>query len=128
MNKGLEVIEARWLFNLKPEQIDVIVHPQSIVHSIVQFQDGSMKSQMGLPDMKLPIQYALGYPKRLKADYPRFNFLNYPSLTFEQPDRSTFRNLDLAFEAMRKGGTMPCILNAANEVAVAAFLTTASDF
>jgi 1-deoxy-D-xylulose-5-phosphate reductoisomerase len=122
MNKGLEVIEARWLFNLKPEQIDVIVHPQSIVHSIVQFQDGSMKAQMGLPDMKLPIQYALGYPKRLKADYPRFNFLNYPALTFEQPDRETFRNLDLAFEAMRKGGTMPCILNAANEVAVAAFL------
>ena len=122
MNKGLEVIEARWLFNLKPEQIDVIVHPQSIIHSIVQFQDGSMKAQMGLPDMKLPIQYALGYPKRLKADYPRFNFLNYPALTFEQPDRETFRNLDLAFEAMRKGGTMPCILNAANEVAVAAFL------
>ena len=122
MNKGLEVIEARWLFNLKPEQIDVIVHPQSIVHSIVQFQDGSMKAQMGLPDMKLPIQYALGYPKRLKADYPRFNFLNYPSLTFEQPDRSTFRNLDLAYESMKKGGTMPCILNAANEVAVAAFL------
>jgi 1-deoxy-D-xylulose-5-phosphate reductoisomerase len=122
MNKGLEVIEARWLFNLKPEQIDVIVHPQSIVHSIVQFQDGSMKAQMGLPDMKLPIQYALGYPKRLKADYPRFNFLNYPALTFEQPDRATFRNLDLAYEAMKKGGTMPCILNAANEVAVAAFL------
>ena len=122
MNKGLEVIEARWLFNLKAEQIDVIVHPQSIIHSIVQFQDGSMKAQMGLPDMKLPIQYALGYPKRLKADYPRFNFLNYPSLTFEQPDRSTFRNLDLAYEAMKKGGTMPCILNAANEVAVAAFL------
>jgi 1-deoxy-D-xylulose-5-phosphate reductoisomerase len=128
MNKGLEVIEARWLFNLKPEQIDVIVHPQSIVHSIVQFQDGSMKAQMGLPDMKLPIQYALGYPKRLKADYPRFNFLNYPSLTFEQPDRSTFRNLDLAYEAMKKGGTMPCILNAANEVAVAAFLNNRIGF
>lgn len=122
MNKGLEVIEARWLFNLKPEQIDVIVHPQSIIHSLVQFQDGSMKAQMGLPDMKLPIQYALGYPKRLKSDFPRFNFLDYPSLTFEQPDRSTFRNLDLAYEAMQKGGTMPCILNAANEVAVAAFL------
>lgn len=122
MNKGLEVIEARWLFQLKPEQIDVIVHPQSIIHSIVQFQDGSMKAQMGLPDMKLPIQYALGYPKRLKSDFPRFNFLNYPALTFEQVDRETFRNLDLAYEAMRKGGTMPCILNAANEVAVAAFL------
>ena len=122
MNKGLEVIEARWLFNLKPEQIDVIVHPQSIIHSLVQFQDGSMKAQMGLPDMKLPIQYALGYPKRLKSDFPRFNFLDYPALTFEQPDRSTFRNLDLAYEAMQKGGTMPCILNAANEVAVAAFL------
>ncbi|MFM2285065.1 MAG: hypothetical protein RLZZ543_562 [Bacteroidota bacterium] len=122
MNKGLEVIEARWLFQLKPEQIDVIVHPQSIIHSIVQFQDGSMKAQMGLPDMKLPIQYALGYPKRLKSDFPRFNFLNYPALTFEQADRETFRNLDLAYEAMRKGGTMPCILNAANEVAVAAFL------
>jgi 1-deoxy-D-xylulose-5-phosphate reductoisomerase len=122
MNKGLEVIEARWLFNLKPEQIDVIVHPQSIIHSLVQFQDGSMKAQMGLPDMKLPIQYALGYPKRLKSDFPRFNFMDYPSLTFEQPDRSTFRNLDLAYDAMQKGGTMPCILNAANEVAVAAFL------
>ncbi len=122
MNKGLEVIEARWLFNLQADQIDVIVHPQSIIHSIVQFQDGSMKAQMGLPDMKLPIQYALGYPKRMKSDFPRFNFLNYPTLSFEQPDRETFRNLDLAFEAMKKGGSMPCILNAANEVAVAAFL------
>jgi 1-deoxy-D-xylulose-5-phosphate reductoisomerase len=122
MNKGLEVIEARWLFNLKPEQIDVVVHPQSIVHSIVQMSDGSMKAQMGLPDMKLPIQYALTYPKRLQTDFPRFDFLNYPALTFEQPDRETFRNLDLAFEAMHTGGTAPCILNAANEVAVDAFL------
>jgi len=122
MNKGLEVIEARWLFNLKPEQIDVVVHPQSIVHSIVQMSDGSMKAQMGLPDMKLPIQYALTYPKRLQTDFPRFDFINYPALTFEQPDRETFRNLDLAFEAMRMGGTAPCILNAANEVAVDAFL------
>jgi 1-deoxy-D-xylulose-5-phosphate reductoisomerase len=122
MNKGLEVIEARWLFNLKPEQIDVIVHPQSIVHSIVQMSDGSMKAQMGLPDMKLPIQYALTYPRRLQTDFPRFDFLNYPALTFEQPDRSTFRNLDLAFEAMHIGGTAPCILNAANEIAVEAFL------
>lgn len=122
MNKGLEVIEARWLFNLKPEQIDVIVHPQSIVHSIVQMTDGSMKAQMGLPDMKLPIQYALTYPRRLQTDFPRFDFLNYPALTFEQPDRSTFRNLDLAFEAMHIGGTAPCILNAANEIAVEAFL------
>jgi 1-deoxy-D-xylulose-5-phosphate reductoisomerase len=122
MNKGLEVIEAKWLFNLKPEQIDVIVHPQSIVHSIVQFEDGSMKAQMGLPDMKLPIQFALGYPNRLKSDFPRFNFLNYPQLTFEQPDSQTFRNLALAFEAMKMGGNMPCILNAANEIAVDAFL------
>lgn len=122
MNKGLEVIEARWLFNLKPEQIDVIVHPQSIIHSIVQFTDGSMKAQMGLPDMKLPIQYALTYPKRLQTDFPRFDFLKYPSLTFEAPDRKTFRNLDLAFEAMHRGGNMPCILNAANEIAVEAFL------
>ena len=122
MNKGLEVIEAKWLFNLKSDQIDVIVHPQSIIHSIVQFTDGSMKAQMGLPDMKLPIQYAIGYPKRMKSDFPRFNFLNYPALTFEQADTKTFRNLELAFTAMRQGGNMPCILNAANEVAVAAFL------
>lgn len=122
MNKGLEMIEAKWLFGLDPHQIDVIVHPQSIIHSIVQFEDGSMKAQMGLPDMKLPIQYALGFPKRLKADFPRFNFINYPSLTFEQPDTETFRNLALAIEAMKTGGNMPCIINAANEVAVAAFL------
>jgi 1-deoxy-D-xylulose-5-phosphate reductoisomerase len=122
MNKGLEVIEAKWLFGLKADQIDVIVHPQSIVHSIVQFEDGSMKAQMGLPDMKLPIQFALGFPERLRSDFPRFNFMHHPSLTFEQPDRDTFRNLALAFEALEKGGNMPCILNAANEVAVDAFL------
>jgi 1-deoxy-D-xylulose-5-phosphate reductoisomerase len=122
MNKGLEVIEAKWLFNLKPEQIDVIVHPQSIIHSIVQFEDGSMKAQMGLPDMKLPIQYAMGYPNRLSNDFPRFNFMDYPSLTFEQLDMDTFGNLALAFEAMKQGGNMPCILNAANEIGVAAFL------
>lgn len=122
MNKGLEAIEAKWLFGLRPEQIDIIVHPQSIIHSIVQFQDCSMKAQMGLPDMRLPIQYALGYPKRLESDFPRFNFIDYPKLTFEKPDTSIFRNLDLAFEAMSQGGNMPCILNAANEIAVAAFL------
>jgi 1-deoxy-D-xylulose-5-phosphate reductoisomerase len=122
MNKGLEVIEAKWLFNLHPEKIDVIVHPQSIIHSIVQFEDGSMKAQMGLPDMKLPIQYAFSYPNRYKSSFPRFNFLDYPQLTFEPPDKKTFRNLALAFEAMEKGGNMPCILNAANEVAVEAFL------
>ena len=122
MNKGLEVIEAKWLFGLKAEQIDVIVHPQSIVHSIVQFTDGSMKAQMGLPDMKLPIQYAMAYPERIKSDFPRFNFINYPQLTFEPVDTKTFRNLALAFEAMNKGGNAPCVLNAANEVAVEAFL------
>lgn len=122
MNKGLEVIEAKWLFGLKPEQIDVIVHPQSIVHSIVQFTDGSMKAQMGLPDMKLPIQYAIGYPNRMKSTFPRFDFLTYPQLTFEPADTKTFRNLALAFEAMNKGGNAPCVLNAANEIAVAAFL------
>lgn len=122
MNKGLEVIEAKWLFGLRNEQIEVVVHPQSIVHSLVQFEDGSLKAQLGLPDMKLPIQYALGYPSRLKSDYPRFSFMDYPQLTFEQPDLKTFRNLRLAFDAMEKGGNMPCILNAANEVAVSAFL------
>lgn len=122
MNKGLEVIEAKWLFNLKPEQIDVIVHPQSIVHSIVQFEDGSMKAQMGLPDMKLPIQFALTYPDRFTTTFPRFDFMNYPSLTFEQPDRTVFKNLDLAYEAMNLGGTAACALNAANEVVVEAFL------
>jgi 1-deoxy-D-xylulose-5-phosphate reductoisomerase len=122
MNKGLEVIEAKWLFNLKPEQIEVVVHPQSVIHSIVQFTDGSMKAQMGLPDMKLPIQYALTYPARRQSDFPRFDFMKYPNLTFEPPDPKTFRNLALAFEAMRLGGNVPCILNAANEVAVEAFL------
>lgn len=122
MNKGLEVIEAKWLFGLKQEQVDVIVHPQSIIHSIVQFEDGSMKAQMGLPDMKLPIQFAMTYPGRLKSDFPRFDFLNYPSLTFEKPDIETFRNLGLSFEALKKGGNQPCILNAANEIAVAKFL------
>jgi 1-deoxy-D-xylulose-5-phosphate reductoisomerase len=122
MNKGLEVIEAKWLFNLKPEQIDVIVHPQSIVHSLVQFEDGSMKAQMGLPDMKLPIQFALTYPDRFKTDFPRFNFMDYPNLTFEKPDRKVFKNLDLAYQAMEMGGTAACILNAANEISVEAFL------
>lgn len=122
MNKGLEVIEAKWLFNLKAEQIDVIVHPQSIVHSLVQFEDGSMKAQMGLPDMKLPIQYAFTYPDRLKTDFPRFNFLDYPELTFEAPDKTTFRNLQLAFDALEMQGTAACVLNASNEIAVDAFL------
>jgi len=122
MNKGVEVIEAKWLFHLRPDQIDVSVHPQSIVHSLVQFEDGSMKAQMGLPDMKLPIQFALTFPARLKTDFPRFNFMDYPQLTFEQPDRSVFKNLDLAYKAMELEGTAACILNAANEVAVDAFL------
>jgi len=122
MNKGLEVIEAKWLFDLSADQIDVIVHPQSIVHSLVQFEDGSIKAQMGLPDMKLPIQYALAYPNRLKNNFKRFNFVDYPQLTFEKPDLTTFRNLGFAFEALNKGGNMPCIVNAANEVAVAGFL------
>ena len=122
MNKGLEVIEARWLFNLKPEQIDVIIHPQSVIHSIVQFVDGSMKAQMGLPDMKLPILYAMSFPARIKTDFPRFNFADYPKLTFESPDKDLFRSLSLAYVALQEGGNMPCILNAANEVAVNSFL------
>lgn len=122
MNKGLEIIEARWLFDLQPEQIDVVVHPQSIVHSIVQFEDGSMKAQLGLPDMKLPIQYALSYPQRLANSFERFNFMNYPNLTFEQPDFDTFDNLNLAFEALRLGGNAPCVLNAANEITNRAFI------
>jgi 1-deoxy-D-xylulose-5-phosphate reductoisomerase len=122
MNKGLEVIEAKWLFQLQTEQIDTIVHPQSIIHSIVQFEDGSMKAQMGLPDMKLPIQYALGYPLRISSDFPRFNFLDYPQLSFEKADRKTFKNLDLAYQALEKGGTVACALNAANEISNAAFL------
>ena len=122
MNKGLEVIEAKWLFDLSPKKIEVVVHPQSIIHSAVQFEDGSIKAQLGLPDMKLPIQYALGFPKRLKNTFTRFSFFDYPSLTFEKPDINTFKNLQLAFSAMKKGGNMPCVLNAANEVAVTAFL------
>ena len=122
MNKGLEVIEAKWLFDLDASQIDVIVHPQSIVHSIVQFKDGSMKAQMGLPDMKLPIQYALAYPQRIENTFPRFNFMDYPNLSFEEADKKTFRNLALAFEALNTGGNMPCVINAANEVVVAEFL------
>ncbi len=122
MNKGLEIIEAAWLFALKPEQIEVIVHPQSIIHSMVQFEDGSIKAQMGLPDMKLPIQYALFYPLRVHSTFPRFDFAAYSSLTFEQPDYTAFPAIQLAFDAMKKGGNMPCILNAANEVAVHAFL------
>ena len=128
MNKGLEVIEAKWLFNLKPEQIDVIVHPQSIVHSLIQFQDGSMKAQMGLPDMKLPIQYALSYPNRLATNFPRFNFMDYPNLTFEAPNRKVFKNLDLAYRVMDELGTSACALNAANEIAVEAFLNKKISF
>lgn len=122
MNKGLEAIEAKWLFDLQPEQIEVVVHPQSIIHSMVQFIDGSIKAQMGLPDMKLPIHYALAYPSRLKSDFERFSFLKYPELTFSSADTKTFRNLELAYSAMAKGGNMPCILNAANEIVVEAFL------
>ncbi len=122
MNKGLEVIEARWLFNLTPDQIDVVIHPQSILHSMVQFRDGSIKAQMGLPDMKLPILYALTYPERIKTDFPRFSFTDYPVLNFEAPDPDSFPNLLLAYRAMRTGGTMPCVMNASNEIAVAAFL------
>lgn len=128
MNKGLEVIEAKWLFDLDIEQIDVIVHPQSIVHSIVQFEDGSMKAQMGLPDMKLPIQYALTYPQRRPNSFERFNFMDYGSLTFEPADSDTFRNLELAYQSIREGGDRPCVLNAANEVAVAAFLAEKVSF
>jgi len=122
MNKGLEVIEAKWLFGLKTEQVEVVVHPQSIVHSLIQFEDGSIKAQLGLPDMRLPIQFAMSYPDRLKSGFPRFDFVNFPSLTFEKPDTETFRNLALAFDALARGGNMPCVLNAANEVAVAEFL------
>jgi 1-deoxy-D-xylulose-5-phosphate reductoisomerase len=128
MNKGFEIIEAKWLFGLNPGQIDVVVHPQSIIHSIVQFCDGSMKAQMGLPDMKLPIQYALSFPERLPSTFTRFSFLDYPKLTFEQPNTKNFRNLALAFEALNQGGNMPCILNAANEVVVQAFLNDKISF
>ena len=122
MNKGLEMIEAKWLFNLQPDQIQVLVHPQSIVHSLVQFEDGSIKAQMGLPDMKLPIQYALAFPQRIPNQFPRYDFRKPNTLTFEEPDIKNFRNLTLATEALKKGGNMPCILNAANEIAVYAFL------
>jgi 1-deoxy-D-xylulose-5-phosphate reductoisomerase len=122
INKGFEMIEAHWLFGLLPDQIEVVVHPQSIVHSLIQFRDGSIKAQLGLPDMRLPIQYALGFPHRLTNNYPRFSFLDYPVLTFEQPDLKNFRNLALAFEAIRLGGNMPCVLNAANETVVCGFL------
>ena len=122
MNKGLEVIEAKWLFGLEYDQIDVIIHPQSIIHSLVQFEDGSLKAQMGLPDMKLPIQYALTYPKRFENNFKRFNFLDYPNLTFEQPDMEVFRNLKLAFQALEAGGNAACVLNGANEIVVEAFL------
>ncbi len=122
MNKGLEMIEARWLFNLQPDQVSVQVHPQSIIHSMVQFEDGSIKAQMGLPDMKLPIQYALTFPQRLPNNFPRYNFRKPAQLTFEEPDTKTFRNLVLATDALFKGGNLPCVLNAANEIAVFAFL------
>ena len=123
MNKGLEVIEGKWLFNLRPDQVETVVHPQSIIHSMVQFEDGSIKAQMGLPDMRLPIQFALSYPERYKADYPRLDFTQYPNLTFEKPDLDTFRNLQLAYDALGAGGNVPCVLNAANEVAVDQFLS-----
>ena len=122
MNKGLEMIEAKWLFNLQPEQIEVVIHPQSIIHSMVQFDDGSIKAQMGLPDMKLPIQYALAFPQRIENDFPRYDFRKPNTLTFDEPDTKTFRNLALAIEALHKGGNLPCVLNAANEIAVYAFL------
>jgi len=128
MNKGLEVIEARWLFDVEADQIDVIIHPQSIIHSMAQFRDGSIKAQMGLPDMKLPIQYALTYPNRIANDFKRFNFTDYPTLTFEKPDLDTFRNLGLAYAALKQGGNMPCIINAANEVVVAGFLSHSVSF
>jgi 1-deoxy-D-xylulose-5-phosphate reductoisomerase len=128
MNKGLEMIEAKWLFNLKPEQVQVVIHPQSIIHSMVQFEDGSIKAQMGLPDMKLPIQYALGFPGRIKNDFPRLDFKRVSTLSFDEPDIKTFRNLALAQEALNRSGNLPCILNAANEIAVYAFLRNRISF
>ena len=128
MNKGLEMIEAKWLFNLKPSQIQVVIHPQSIIHSMVQFEDGSIKAQMGLPDMKLPIQYALAFPKRIRNEFPRYDFRKVNTLNFEEPDVKTFRNLVLAEEALNKGGNLPCIMNAANEIAVYAFLRNRINF
>ncbi|MBK6935990.1 MAG: 1-deoxy-D-xylulose-5-phosphate reductoisomerase [Chitinophagaceae bacterium] len=128
MNKGLEMIEAKWLFNLKPEQIQVVIHPQSIIHSMVQFEDGSIKAQMGLPDMKLPIQYAMAFPHRIKNDFARYDFKKVSTLSFEEPDVKTFRNLALAQEALQKGGNLPCVMNAANEIAVFAFLRNRVNF
>ncbi len=128
MNKGLEMIEARWLFNLKPEQIQVVIHPQSVIHSMVQFEDGSIKAQMGLPDMRLPIQYALAFPRRIKNNFPRFDFRKLNNFSFEEPDIKTFRNLALAMEALNRGGNLPCIMNAANEIAVYAFLKNKINF
>lgn len=128
MNKGLEMIEAKWLFNLKPDQIQVVIHPQSIIHSMVQFEDGSIKAQMGLPDMKLPIQYALAFPRRIPNNFPRFDFRKFNTLTFEEPDMRTFRNLSLAIQALEKGGNLPAVMNAANEIAVYAFLRNRVNF
>jgi 1-deoxy-D-xylulose-5-phosphate reductoisomerase len=128
MNKGLEMIEAKWLFNLQPDQIQVVVHPQSIIHSLVQFEDGSIKAQMGLPDMKLPIQYAMAFPYRIPNNFPRLDFKKFNTLTFEEPDLRTFRNLGLAIEALSKGGNLPAVMNAANEVAVYAFLRNRVNF
>ncbi len=128
MNKGLEVIEAKWLFNLNEDQIEVVVHPQSVIHSMVQFKDSSIKAQLGIPDMRIPIQYALSHPLRLETDIPRFEFKNYPMLNFEEPDFETFKNIGLAFEALRKAGTLPCVLNAANEIAVDGFLQSKISF
>jgi 1-deoxy-D-xylulose-5-phosphate reductoisomerase len=128
MNKGLEMIEAKWLFNLKPDQIQVVIHPQSIIHSMVQFEDGSIKAQMGLPDMKLPIQYAFAFPKRIRNDFPRYDFRKMSTLNFDEPDVKTFKNLGLAMEALNKGGNLPCVMNAANEIAVYAFLRNRINF
>ncbi|MEQ8359117.1 MAG: 1-deoxy-D-xylulose-5-phosphate reductoisomerase [Cytophagales bacterium] len=128
MNKGLEVIEAKWLFDLHEDQVEVVVHPQSVIHSMVQFKDSSIKAQLGIPDMRIPIQYALSHPLRLESDVPRFNFKNYPMFTFEEPDFDTFKNLKLAFEALKKSGIVPCVLNAANEIAVEGFLNNKIGF
>lgn len=128
MNKGLEVIEAKWLFHLAPQQIEVVVHPQSIIHSLVQFRDGSLKAQMGLPDMRLPIQYALGFPERIHSDFKRFSFADFPKLDFQAPDYKIFRNLAISFSALERGGNQPCLMNAANEVAVEAFLEERTGF
>ena len=128
MNKGFEVIEAKWLFGVRPSQIEVVVHPQSVIHSMVQFEDGAVKAQLGMPDMRLPIQYAFSYPDRINSTFDRLDFAKCTSLTFEQPDTERFRNLALAYEAMHRGGNMPCIVNAANEVVVASFLKDGISF